>query len=74
MTLAENIQVYRKRCNLSQEQLAIAIGVTQNAISRFERGTKVPSVATLEQMADTFDCSTDCLLGREEHTENRKDC
>lgn len=29
MTLAENIQVYRKRCNLSQEQLAIAIGVTQ---------------------------------------------
>ena len=69
MVLSENIQLQRKRCNLTQEQLAAVIGVTQNAVSRFERGTKVPSVAVLEQLADVFDCSTDCLLGREETME-----
>lgn len=67
MTLAENIQIQRKRCHLSQEQLAEKIGVTQNAISRFERGTKVPGIAALEQMADVLNCSTDYLLGRKEN-------
>lgn len=72
MVLSENIQVQRKRCHLTQEQLAAVIGVTQNAVSRFERGTKVLSVAVLEQLADVFDCSTDCLLGREETGEQNQ--
>lgn len=66
MTLAENLQTARKEKGLTQEELAEEIGITQKAISMFERGIKIPSVSVLAQTADALNCTTDWLLGREE--------
>lgn len=65
MSLGENLQKLRKECGMTQSELADAVGVTQFAISMFERGTKLPSLAVTEMIADELGCSIDRLLGRE---------
>ena len=44
MTFAEKLQVLRKRRSLSQEQLAAALGVSRQAISKWELNAAVPDV------------------------------
>lgn len=64
MALAENLQERRESRGMTQQVLAEKIGVTQMAVSFFESGKKIPSVAVLEKMADALGCSIDWLLGR----------
>lgn len=66
MTLAENLRAARNAKGMTQEELAEYVGVTQSAITFFETGRKVPSVAILESIADVLQCSTDSLLGRKD--------
>lgn len=53
------IKQYREDMGMTQAQLADAIGVAQNHISRWERGTVAPSVETLRKMAEIFGCRMD---------------
>ncbi len=46
MSLAENIRNYREKANQSQKELSEEVGVTQQVISLYEQGIKVPSLAT----------------------------
>jgi len=62
--LAKNIRKCRENGNMTQFELAEKLGVNQGTISRFEKGTKVPTVARLERLADIFDTSMDSLAGR----------
>lgn len=64
MALAENLQERRESRGMTQQVLAEKIGVTQMAVSFFESGKKIPSVAVLEKMADALGCSIDWLLDR----------
>ena len=48
--LGSQIAIARKRRNLKQTQLAEFINVATETISRFERGTSIPSVKTLEKI------------------------
>lgn len=48
------IRKYRLRQNMSQQDLADALGVSRQAISQFERGIATPSRATLNRMALVF--------------------
>jgi transcriptional regulator with XRE-family HTH domain len=55
----------RRRANgLTQAQLAEMIDLEQEAISRWERGTRVPTIHRLQQLSDALDCSVDQLLQR----------
>lgn len=63
MNLAENIKLYRKGSNMTQEQLAEAVGVTVGAVSKWESGTTVPDLCTLMALAELFQISLDALLG-----------
>lgn len=63
MTLSENIKRYRKELDMTQEQLAEAMGVTVGAVSKWESGTSTPDLYTLMGLADLFQTSTDALLG-----------
>ena len=50
MTLEEQIKYYRKQAGLSQEKMAEKIGVSRQAITKWENGTGIPDIANL--MAD----------------------
>ena len=62
-TLAENIRMYRKQRNMTQEQLSCVLGVTVGAVHKWESGLSVPELNLILEMADFFDVSVDALLG-----------
>lgn len=63
MTLNENIKRLRTARNLSQVDLAKALGVTKQSISNWENNNIQPSVDMLVHLALFFSVSTDFLLG-----------
>ena len=63
-TLGNRIVTHRKRLGLTQEQLAKALGVTAQAVSKWENDQSCPDVILLPKLADIFGISTDELLGR----------
>ena len=50
--LSRNISYRRKELGLTQAQLAEKMGIEPETLSRFERGKHLPSLATLEKLAD----------------------
>ena len=57
------IKKLRTENNITQDTLATAIGVTPQAISRWEQGGGYPDIELLPTLADFFSVSTDELLG-----------
>lgn len=62
--LGENIRTARKAANMTQEELAAALGVRHPAISKWERGECFPALPTLVRLANVLGSSVDDLLGR----------
>lgn len=65
MTLEEQIKHYRKQAGLSQEKMAEVIGVSRQAITKWENGTGTPDIANLVAIAELFQISVDELLSNE---------
>ena len=63
MTLGENIQTARKAKGLSQEALAEQVGVSRQALGKWEKDTALPSLDNLQALAAVLDVSVDVLLG-----------
>ena len=64
MNFSEIISVHRRRLALTQEGLAQKLGVTNQAVSKWESGQSCPDIALLPQIADLFGISIDELFGR----------
>ncbi len=62
--LGEQIARFRKKRGITQEELAKAVGVSSQAVSRWECGG-TPDVSLLPAIADTLDVTIDALFGRE---------
>jgi transcriptional regulator with XRE-family HTH domain len=62
LTLTRNIRARRKELGITQVELAERTGFTQGAISAFERGDSVPSIATLAKLAEALETQPDALL------------
>ena len=60
--LAANILKYRKKIGLSQDELAQKLGVTFQAVSKWENAKAAPDITFLPIMADVFECSIDDLF------------
>lgn len=60
--LGKAIARERAARELTQEQLAELLGVEQETISRFERGSTLPPLPRLIQLADIFELPLDALL------------
>jgi transcriptional regulator with XRE-family HTH domain len=58
------IKDLRAEKGISQNELAKALGLTQQAISAYENGLREPDLETLQKIADFFNVSVDYLLGR----------
>ena len=65
MTFSEIIAAYRKDLGLTQEGLAGQLGVTNQAVSKWESGQSCPDIALLPKIADLFGITLDELFGRE---------
>lgn len=63
----EKLKELRLRNKLSQSQLAMAIGVTNQNVSDWENGKSETSFEMLVKIADFFGVSTDYLLGRTDY-------
>ena len=66
MTLGQRIQELRKQYGLSQEALGEKLGVSRQAVSRWEMDGAVPEVDKLIAMAKLFQVSLGQLVGNEE--------
>ena len=66
MTLHEKILFCRKDAGLSQEALAERLGVSRQAISKWETGDATPELSKLVLLAKEFGVTTDWLLSEEE--------
>lgn len=63
MTMGEIIQTRRTKCGLSQEKLAELVGVSRQAVSKWEVGDAVPDTDKLVPLSRTLGITTDELLG-----------
>lgn len=69
MKLPEKILYYRKKAGLSQEALAEQIGISRQAISKWETGEAVPEISKLVSLAKVFNVSVDLLLSEDDFDE-----
>lgn len=61
-TLGEVLKQHREECKMTQEFVAESIGVSRQAVSKWENGTSDPSTSNLIALAKLFNISTDELL------------
>ena len=76
-SLGSRIAELRRKKNMTQEDLANALGVTPQAVSKWENDLSCPDITLLPQLARLFDVTTDELLGNTSHPETTllpKDC
>lgn len=62
MSLGENLQFLRKRDNITQEQLAEAMEVSRQSVSKWESDASYPEMDKLLQLADFFHCNLDDMV------------
>ena len=72
VSLSERLKTLRKAKDMTQEQLAEYMGISPQAVSRWETGATSPDISALPQLADLFNISIDELLGYDE-TERHKE-
>lgn len=62
--LEERLKQLRKQHRLTQSDLAAELGITQQAVGKWEKGASSPDPGTLMRLAELFGVSVDYLLGR----------
>lgn len=65
-TLGSRIQQYRISKRLNQNELADAVGLSQAAISHFEKDQRRPTPTILNKLAEVLEVTEDDLLGAED--------
>ena len=63
MTIGATIKQLRQEQDITQEQLADALGITSRAVSQWETDRTAPGISQLPALANFFDVTTDHLLG-----------
>ena len=63
-TMGQIIRRLRKEKNLTQEELAMQLNVTNQAVSKWEKGDCMPDISQVVPLANVFEVSTDVLFGR----------
>lgn len=70
-TLGENIKEYRIRCKMTQEFVAERLGVSRQAVSKWESGISDPSTSNLFALAKLFGITPEELLKNVENQDER---
>ncbi|GKH31908.1 methyltransferase domain-containing protein [Hungatella hathewayi] len=67
--LAQNLVWFRKKNGLTQDDLATRLGISYQAVSKWENNQSLPDVEQLVRISDIFHISMDALMG---HTPSRE--
>lgn len=62
------LKALRKKCGLTQQDVANRLGITRSTVSAYERNNKSPSLDVLERMAIMYHSSIDYMMGLENRT------
>ncbi len=61
--IGENISTFRQNQNMTQEEFASRLGVTPQAVSKWERGTSLPDITLISGICKLLKVHADVLLG-----------
>ena len=70
MTFAEKLKSIRKQVGMSQELLAEKIGVSRQAVTKWETGAGIPDIENMISISNLFNISIDELICNERTTLN----
>ena len=70
MTLGQTIKYYRTKFNLSQSELGDQIGVSRQAVTKWETDTGIPDINNIQSLAKIFHISIDTLLLSDHHVQS----
>ena len=73
MNMADRIQYLRKTKGISQEELADKVGVSRQAVSKWESEQSTPDLEKIIIMSDYFNVTTDYILKGIEVVENKEE-
>ena len=59
--VADKIKQFRTKCNLTQEEVAEALGLTPQTVSRYENGERTPPLDTILIFAQHYGTSLDYI-------------
>ena len=62
MSIAERLQELRKQAGYSQEQVAEIMGLSRQAISKWESGQGKPEIDNIVKLTEIYDVSADYIL------------
>lgn len=71
-TMGKRIAAQRKKKGITQEQLSQRLGVTPQAVSKWENDLSCPDISILPMLAKELDVSVDFLLGRKSQEEKKE--
>ena len=66
MTLGERIKDCRQNAKLSQEKVAELVGVSRQAVTKWEANQTAPNTENLFKLAEIFGCTVDMMLSADE--------
>lgn len=66
MAFAENLKRLREKTGMTQNELAVDVGVSQTMIAQYERGMKLPNIITSVQFAKILGTTVEKLVEQEE--------
>ena len=69
-SLGKKIAEARRSTGMTQSALALRVGVTAQAVSKWEQGRSCPDIAILDEIADALGISLFELLGMEERNKS----
>ena len=61
-SLSEILKEYRQRCHMTQEFVAESLGVSRQAVSKWENGASEPSTSNLIALAELYGVTAEDLL------------
>ena len=70
ISIGKRIQTFRKQKGMSQQDLSDYLGITRQAISKWELDQTLPDLETLVKMAELFEISLNELIGVEENSKS----
>lgn len=73
MALSENIRFYRERAGMYQSDLGRILGVSAQAVSKWEVGKAEPDQLAILKMCELFDCSVNQLFGMNDNKNEPRD-
>lgn len=69
LEVGRKIAEFRKQKNMTQMELADALGISYQAVSNWERGNSMPDISKLSELVSVLDCTIDELLGNKKESD-----